>query len=161
MHTASQNIICITTASNRHLRRAFAAQMQLSSSHEHACLYSPGIEATYYSFLHRPGDIGSSSLELHCHPRSGVPMTVIFHPAPGSSESGKSVRIDMLQAGEYGPRHIHKPSNPPYLVTIADLPFLSPNEYCRAKLRRWTSYDVPHLSWMVSAAPHNSASRPD
>lgn len=125
--------------------------MQFSSSYEHACLYSPGIEATYHSFLHRPGDIAGTSIELHCHPRNGVPMTVIFHPAPGMTESGKPIRIDMLQAGEYGPRHIHKPSDPPYLMEIAGLPFLSPNEYCRAKLRRWTAYDVPHLCWMVIA----------
>ena len=40
------------------------------------------------------------TLEVHCHPKAGVPMTVIVHPVEGMSESGKSIRIDMLLAGE-------------------------------------------------------------
>lgn len=39
-------------------------------------------------------------VEMHCHPKAGVPMTVVIHPVMGISESGKAIRIDMLQAGE-------------------------------------------------------------
>lgn len=44
-------------------------------------------------------DEEGKSLELHCHPKSGVPMTVIVDLG-SESLSGKRIRVDMIQAGE-------------------------------------------------------------
>jgi hypothetical protein len=50
-------------------------------------------------YTHSESDAAGKSLELHCHPKSGVPMTVIVNLGEEGS-SGKKIRIDMLQAGE-------------------------------------------------------------
>ena len=124
----SQEIICLTPASNRHLRQAFHAQPHhclsptspaSTSSTGHLALASP-VDSTYFSaphLQHSPGsfnlgygyagngystsnsDEEGKSVELHCHPKSGVPMTVIVDLGD-ESVSGKKIRIDMLQAGE-------------------------------------------------------------
>ncbi|KAG7562350.1 hypothetical protein FFLO_02242 [Filobasidium floriforme] len=185
-----EEIICLTPASNRHLRQAFHAQphhclsplsptsasISTLSSESHP-LASP-TEPTYFSsppFEHSPGfntgygygygytgngystsgsDEEGKSVELHCHPKSGVPMTVIVDLG-AESVSGKKVRIDMLQAGEYGPRKLYAPTsagNAP-LWEIMDLPFLSPTEFVRAKLRCNREYwDLGDISWMASLA---------
>lgn len=109
-------------------------------------------------------------------------MTVIVDLG-AESVSGKKVRIDMLQAGEYvicrssielatirntpradtksseypryGPRKLYAPTsagNAP-LWEIMDLPFLSPTEFVRAKLRCNREYwDLGDISWMASLA---------
>lgn len=86
----------MTRASNRHLRQALAPNQVSLSTSPSAC--SP-MESTVFS-LDSYEDPSLPRLELHAHPKSGVPMTVIVHPAPGTSDSGKSIRVDMLQAGE-------------------------------------------------------------
>jgi hypothetical protein len=101
---ANQEIICITTASNRHLRRALLGGSTSSSLSPTDYSFSPTepIFSSISSLSDADGDEpGIPRLELHAHPKSGVPMTVTVYPVLGVSESGKPIRIDMLQAGEY------------------------------------------------------------
>lgn len=52
----------------------------------------------------------------------------------------------------YGPRSLYKPTSPPYTITLEDLPFLSPCEFVRAKLKssRWLENDADDVAYMVS-----------
>lgn len=105
----SQNIICVTTASHRQLRRAFFPDMTSSIDSNNSSpgswrssfsnFYSPDVESVVFSWSDEDECTGPK-LELHAHPKSGVMMTVMVHPVDGESESGKVIRIDMLQAGE-------------------------------------------------------------
>lgn len=137
-----QEVICITPASIRHLRRALCPDMSilpsysprpsfdLATSHRPSFLYplnagtdhqapqsptgsfvSMDQSSAHFSHLSPPHssrgiDSGwdesntGPGLQVLCHPKNGVPMTVIYHPGP-ESDSGKPIKIDMLLSGEW------------------------------------------------------------